>query len=142
MWLQENLLAVGVFGLCTALVQVRRADHRLAPRHPHGPPEPWEQIGRYPAPVEPTSPDRGSSWGAEGHLHQHLRDRQASLCPVQSLLAWWTEVQPGCLCVKDPAAPALTTRPSRWPLCPHTGFLALQGSSASVSGELEARPCL
>lgn len=22
MWLQENLLAVGVFGLCTALVQV------------------------------------------------------------------------------------------------------------------------
>lgn len=23
MWLQENLLAVGVFGLCTALVQVR-----------------------------------------------------------------------------------------------------------------------
>lgn len=24
MWLQENLLAVGVFGLCTALVQVRR----------------------------------------------------------------------------------------------------------------------
>lgn len=23
MWLQENLLAVGIFGLCTALVQVR-----------------------------------------------------------------------------------------------------------------------
>lgn len=24
-WLQENLLAVGIFGLCTALVQVSRA---------------------------------------------------------------------------------------------------------------------
>lgn len=30
MWLQENLLAVGVFGLCTALVQVRRG-----PQLPH-----------------------------------------------------------------------------------------------------------
>uniref|UniRef100_A0A671E223 Tetraspanin-4 n=1 Tax=Rhinolophus ferrumequinum TaxID=59479 RepID=A0A671E223_RHIFE len=33
MWLQENLLAVGVFGLCTALVQVWRA----GPREPQDP---------------------------------------------------------------------------------------------------------
>lgn len=28
-WLQENLLAVGIFGLCTALVQVSRAGQGL-----------------------------------------------------------------------------------------------------------------
>lgn len=34
MWLQENLLAVGVFGLCTALVQVRRAPQGTKPQVP------------------------------------------------------------------------------------------------------------
>lgn len=31
LWLQENLLAVGVFGLCTALVQVGWLGPRVAP---------------------------------------------------------------------------------------------------------------
>lgn len=33
MWLQENLLAVGVFGLCTALVQVGGPTSALSPKN-------------------------------------------------------------------------------------------------------------
>lgn len=74
MWLQENLLAVGVFGLCTALVQVWRA-----------------------APVEPR-PVRGGVFGGgqelsmseveeaqPGHLCEdpgHFQPCSCSPCPV------------------------------------------------------------
>lgn len=63
MWLQENLLAVGVFGLCTALVQVRdracrgaTATRPIPPWQGHDP-SPLSRAGGHwasPVPAAPT----------------------------------------------------------------------------------------